>query len=290
MIGSEYDKKLLYQYAPYAYRRFLQFEKETGLDVSVRDTDHVYDSFRWGVYVSDNTKPIDNDKYQSLEKDIETHCCICGSNQLVSLRNYDDRQSSAIFERKCACCYGKSIYSIEKTIHFATYNNWCKKQKIKSNTPYIKVRLLNDSGKLFFDWLNNLIYCDEQFYISNDVSEWEHVRYAGIYLNARDIHNERIYEGDVILAQLDNGRQYWGMAFENNSTYGEDKNLAINHIWLYHDSQSFPSPLNAAVNFEIVGNVLETEHSHISQPDLCTYYQGWEEKYYKDRIAPRLRK
>ena len=285
MDCTEEDRMLLKRYAPYVYERFQRFEQENnyrGLKISFRDTDHTYESFRW--YVFSNIDFAESARYLAeklLNEDIESHCCICGSTHLVSLREYNAKNSSSIFERFCASCYGNSLYGYKKIEHFAKYNQWCKKQNTKPTIPHMKIRLLNDCGEMFYDWLENLFYDKDRFYVSNIRSTSEHVRYAGMYLGIRDKNNERVYEGDIVLGHIEqdnNSRLFWGMAFEDHSS-GQEKTLeAINHIWLYHGDYNvcWPSPLNCANTFEVVGNVIEGSESDILQNNLALYYKGYD--------------
>lgn len=282
MNCSNEDLKMLIKYAPGVYKRFRLFEernKWNGFSISFRDTDHTYESFRWEV-VGNNNHSFDEirNEEQKLSEELASHCCICDSHHLVTVEEYHPKDSSIIFQRFCASCMGKRLYSYQKVIHYAKYNQWCLENKENPSIPNIKVRLLNDSNKMFYEKLENLYYSQEKLYVSNSVSKREQVRYAGIYLGIRDKDNKRVYEGDIVVGVIEDqycSRKFWGMAYEHSPANNKDNNSAINYIWLEHGYNNLPSPLYLANSFEVVGNVITGNENEITQPQLNYYYKGW---------------
>lgn len=130
---------------------------------------------------------------------------------------------------------------------FASFNSECKVPNLWVQIPSIKVRLKNINNDFFYEHLPNIYFQNDDFYVSNLFSNYEKVGYAGYYLGVRDHINERVYEGDIILARTKDSKGiFWGLAFDFNEK-----------IALFHSTNSLPSYLSWAKEFEIVGNFFE---------------------------------
>lgn len=85
----------------------------------------------------------------------------------------------------------------------------------------------------------------------------EIVKIVGADLGLRDINDERVYTGDILLAENDEGYRFWGMVKKEKSAW---KDLAFpNPQWedysLLHGWGNFPSPLAHATKFKIIDSV-----------------------------------
>lgn len=274
------DQKLMQQYAPALFPKLVEFDRmiqPMGFEISLRDSDHTYNSFCYGVYPIDKYDASRSEEQsmlnEQLRKLISSTCCMCGSDFHVSLGEFDDRMSSDIFEHKCLLCQAKAERSAFKRIlKYAMANTFAKKENRYIQLPQIKIRLLNCRNEIFYDYLSNLYVEEGSFYISNRISKHEKVKYAGMSLGARDVNGERLYEGDLVVAILaETGHRYWGMAYKNTNELlnPQPKNPMIpSDILLEHGDNNFPSPLTLAESFEIVGNIFQNQKSDLSQSKL----------------------
>ena len=280
MICKPDDKKIMLLYAPALFPKLVEFDRmiqPMGFEISLRDSDHTYNSFCYGVYPIDKYDASRSEEQsmlnEQLRKLISSTCCMCGSDFHVSLGEFDDRMSSDIFEHKCPLCHAKSEQIGFKCIlKFAMANTLAKRENKIIPIPDIKIRLLNSNNAIFYDYLRNLYVDEDTFYVSNKISVYEKVKYAGMSLGVRDMNGERLYEGDLVVAKLaENGKLYWGMANKNENKWGTQmhKNPMIpNDILLEHGYNNFPSPLTWAESFEIVGNIFQNQKSDLSQSRL----------------------
>ena len=283
MEYSEQDYKTMQEQAPATLRLFEKWDKifmRNGIRLWFGDTDHTYDDFRYSL--SNFQSMISDKEFKKIEKefeeDIKTHCCKCGN--MGQIRDYNSKFDSFLFHCLCDYCYMKRCvrdnFGIEKIRIIAQYNYRLKKSHQDNSEPIIrlKVRLLNKKNEFFYDFTTNLYHDGTSFYISNEHSKWEKVRYAGLYLGIRDKEGQRVYEGDVVVAiKEDNDLRYWGMAIESKR-WDSEENKAINHIFLYHGAGNFPSPLFCAKSFKVVGNVIEGNETKIDDnPNLLQYYK-----------------
>lgn len=281
MICSLEDKNIMLQYAPALFPKIVEFDymiQPRGFEISLRDSDHRYNSFCYGVYQIDKYDESRSEEQrmlnEQLRKLISSICCMCGSDFHVSLGEYDDKVSSVIFEHKCPLCQAKIEQTGFKLIwKYAMANTIAKREKRSIALPGIKVRLLNSKNVIFYDFLSNLYVNEKTFYVSNNVSSYEEVKYAGMSLGVRDKNGVRLYEGDLVVAKLrETGNLYWGMANKNINGWGaqrdkENPNIP-NDILLEHGYNNFPSPLIWAEEFVIVGNIFHNPKSDLSQSKL----------------------
>lgn len=288
---SNNDLKYIISRAPAVYSLLEKYNNlldQYGFGISARDTDHTYESFRWDIYSLNGnaSNSTIHEFYNLIQKDLEEHCCICGSNHMVRIKNYNSKEDSLLFNRFCGLCYAKQIGGYKKILHYAELNEWCRTQNKEADLPNIKVRLINKSNVIFYEKIAN-IYFDKELYVSNLFSSHEPVRYAGSYLGLRDKNGERIFEGDVVYCIGENCTSFWGMAFEGEVIDYLGHDNRIDNIWLHHDYLSFPSPLKAALEFEVIGNVLEGNENKIENPELSLYYDC---EYFSNLVQHRFLK
>ena len=130
------DQKLMQQYAPALFPKLVEFDRmiqPMGFEISLRDSDHTYNSFCYGVYPIDKYDASRSEEQsmlnEQLRKLISSTCCMCGSDFHVSLGEFDDRMSSDIFEHKCLLCQAKAERSAFKRIlKYAMANTFAKKE------------------------------------------------------------------------------------------------------------------------------------------------------------------
>lgn len=290
MEGSIEDLRIAAQYAPALFRRLEMLDAEMqhyGFNIYICDTDHTYDSFRWWVVHSDQNT-IGDDKNHNyydilshkLDETIKSTCCLCGSTHYVTLQRYDAKNSSSFFHHKCAVCQAKEMTGYEMIYGVARVNFESKRDNVLINIPHIKVRLINNKDKVFYEHLPNIFLDNNELYVSNHINLHESVRYGGVDLGIRTDSGERVYEGDLVMATIDLQDHLvdcWGMALQGYIDREEDWKLT-NHIVLFHGWNNFVSPLRTAVSIKVVGNVLLGHEQSIDKPDLRVYY----EEYFDD--------
>ena len=190
------DQKLMQQNAPALLAKIIELDRmiqQNGYEISLRDSDHMYNSFCYGVYQIGNYDAFKLEEQQVLDKKlkelISSTCCMCGSDFHVSLEKYDDKTSSDIFHHKCLVCQAKTEQSaFKRVLKYAMANTFARQENKIISLPDIKVRLLNSRNGIFYDYLRNLYVDEDSFYVSNKFSRHEKVKYAGMSLGVRDIH------------------------------------------------------------------------------------------------------
>lgn len=285
MICNIEDMNIMIQNAPALYQQLVEIDKQIqqrGFEISIRNTDHYYESFRWEIV----QRLYDKDKateqyglYEFIKKSVSSTCCQCGSNFHVSLEHYDDRYDSSIFHNKCILCQAKGEkLGYKRILKFVEANTIAKKEKQIIDLPKIKLRLVNEDNHIFFSFLQNLYIDGGSLILSNQYDAHEKVKYAGMSLGARDINGERLYEGDLVVATLaENGRLYWGMAYKGENNWGTQRYqnpMIPNDIMIEHGINDFPSPLAWARSFKIVGNVITNHEEGLDLNRLNQEYSG----------------
>ena len=279
MICNLEDKNMMMQYAPALYQKLVEIDKTIqakGFEILIRNTDHWYDSFEWKVVQSPNSVHDDKDKstdeyelYNIIKTNVYSTCCQCGSNFHVSQEPYNPTYSSYMFHNKCIVCQARGEkLGYQRILKLAEANTIAKKEKQSINLPKIKIRLVNEQGHIFYDYLQNLYVDSNSFILSNQYNTHEKVKYAGLSLGVRDENGERLYEGDLVVAKCaKNGQLFLGMAYLLDNDFQKKITDIPNDIVLSHGWNQFPSPLTLAESFKIVGNVITNheEELHINQ-------------------------
>jgi hypothetical protein len=282
MICNPDDKKLLMQYAPALFPKLIELDhviQQYGFEITLRDSDHTYDSFRYGVNQIGNYDASKLEEQcvlkEKIEEMISSTCCQCGSDFHVSLdEHYDARYDSSIFNNKCLLCQAKNEQNdgFKRVLKYAMANTFAQKENKIIQLPQIKVRLLNSHNDIFHDYLQNLFVNEDTFIVSNKYNVCEPVKYAGMSLGVRDVNGERLYEGDLVVAtRAEDGRQFWGMAYLEANKWGNHphKNPLIPmDIMIEHGNNNFPSPLTWAGSFKIVGNIMSHQRKGLFQRRL----------------------
>ena len=234
--------------------------QQLGVELIIRDSDH-----RWGSLQLEFRGDLDFEQQRQIEEQIknytESHCCLCGSSKDVSIsRDYDTELYGGSFVPfLCAECQAKE----EGPYNHVVYMIMRQSEDAAYRAKHIKVRLKTEDHNIIYRFADEIYYKNEQFLTLNRVNKtFESVKIAGVDIGLRDIGDERVYDGDVLLAEDKNGRRFWGMV-----------KLAewLGHKWTTHDSPSpqwrnfflvhgwgnFDSPLMMATKFKIVGRVCD---------------------------------
>ena len=255
---------------------------EIGSELIIRDSDH-----RWNSLRLEYQGNLNIDQRQQVEEQIrnytESHCCLCGNSKDVSAsQDYDSELygCSPFVPFLCAECkakengsYNHVVYMIKRQSEDAAYR-----------AKHIKVRLKTEDNNIIYRFADEIYYKNEQFVTLNRVNNtFESVKIAGVDIGLRDIGGERVYDGDVLLAEDKNVRRFWGMV-----------KLAewLGHRWSTHDSPSpqwrnfflvhgwnnFDSPLMWATKFKIVGRVCDIANFDGAEANVGHYMVWCEEK------------
>ena len=235
----------------------------------VDDNLYIYigDGGRWAIFHAEIRKRVSSENkgwtwpdhespsVQALENElrniIKTTCYRCGAKITHRLVSKKDE-----YVNLCDFCYAKELKNGDRIKAFAILNMEAHDLNKTIDIPRIKIRLINEDGKVFYDLLSHLYFKDGSFYISNENAFMEKVYYAGYYLGFRDRNGEMIYHGDIVIAKLKNDRPafwngyraFWGMA------------LIIRDNELVLDPGgwgSLPYLLSWATEYEVVTNIFK---------------------------------
>ncbi len=267
---------------PGILRRLIAFEKEINeknlyISVSYGGDFETYFSYR--LLGNNEISPSILKKIEDELDYLTSHTCYkCGRHTSDKFNIIEN-----CFINLCDICNAETFVGIEKARALATINYNAQKKGQIANIPEYRVRLINKNNKYFFDKLSNLYYKNGDFYISNDIASNEKVRYAGIYLGVRDKNNERIYDGDVVFAQgmkEERHIQFWGMIFEHS----DEQKKIFGKYGILHDANSFPSRLDWASEFEVVGNTFEDPNFPFERLHEFKYYLPYDSSFFIKRI------
>lgn len=254
-----------------------QLQDDYGIGIRVDEINSRHDVIRIGYYntTAENTDiasviqqiKSDNKIDINLSEYIYTHCCVCGCQEDVK---YDG------FFYYCKRCreYNKSFY-YGMLFDLRRYRNG--QSQIINN---IKTRLLTQDKKVIYKRFKELTIHDEKLcipHLKNSHTEYEDVLYAGFDLGLRDITDERVYDGDVLLATMQNNCKFWGLVQKIESGWGnrfEGPNPQWGKYSLVHGFSTFPSSLAWAKSFRIIGSVYDIEN--FNGGDLTEdLYENW---------------
>lgn len=272
------DRKIIREF-PHTFEWLNDFEESIAKDnceIIIRDTDHRYGSIRIEV----SSRLGDHETAWEYNREIwdyiNTHCCKCGSTKGVKTIGYDTLCSTV-----CSDC--AEILQIKGVPIIGPEAQLIPGLKHQSKIPMIKCRLKALDGHLFYKYSNELYYDKGQYKVRKGLSE-EIVKLAGVYTGLRDLKGERIYTGDIVLAEDPNKRKYWGLIMYGNPWGKSDRDISPqwNGFCLAHGWNSFPSALCWASRIEVVGNVVQ-ENGYVgpipSDNDYESYCASHNETY-----------
>ena len=211
-------------------------------EIILRDTDHTYDSLRFEYtnYGSSNYQELDG----LISKYISTHCCICGSTNEIQIDKYDARSSDAMLNTFCGRCF-----SIRNGLYSRIKYNLTHNITTDINP---KTRIKFEDGQISYVRLNDLTIDKESNIRTKKFGEKVYI--VGVDLGLRDINDERVYDGDIVICRMADGRRYGGMIVDYSS---------INPQWpgerfmVCHGYGNFPSHFSLAKEFKVIGNIGE---------------------------------
>lgn len=210
----------------------------TDNEIILRDTDHAYTSLRFEYtnYHSQNLSEIE----EKINNYIRHHCCLCGSRNEIHGEDSDD----VMLNTFCGRCYAYRQGLYERIKYNITH---CIKTDIN---PKVRIKLL--TGKMAHTRLINLLF-DSQF--NNIViHNGERANLIGVDLGIRDNNDERVYDGDIVICKMLDGRCFGGMLLDFTSS---NPQWVGERFMVCHGFGNFPSPLSLAKEFKIIGNVGE---------------------------------
>ena len=256
MIYEQYlnrDKFKLVDLLPYAISYLEIYEKSNGIDLAIY-TDDSNECFIH-LRVATNDYSINEKHLQEIHKHLENHCCKCGSQENVTQYYFDCYLCAWSGIVICEECIAKEkglleylFYQIKKQSNINSY---------KAN--HIKVKLRTEDNHLIYRFAEEIWYENGKFFIYNSLNpqKKECVKIIGQSIGLRDVSGERVYEGDIILAEDNNGIRFYGMIKKGNSGWKSDSfpNPQWDKFMLIHGYGSFPSSLAFATKFKIIGSI-----------------------------------
>ena len=247
------DRTILIKEIPYTIRYLESIDislQNIGVELAIRDTDHHYASIRLEFPCINMEK--ENAINNQINDYLSNHCCKCGCYDIVKQQN-DDYS----WPLKCIC----EECSVKESGFYKYIIYQIRKQSINPayRAKHVKIKLKTDNGKFVYRFADEIRFVDDSFVIRNvyNPNINDKVKFVGLDLGIRDINDERVYEGDILLAENSEGFRFWGMVKKEKSGW---KHLSVsNPKWedysLLHGWGNFPSPLSHAIKFRIIGSV-----------------------------------
>ncbi len=240
-----------------------------GCEIIIRDTDHHFDSIRIEV------KPLNGDyetacKYSNQINDyVSSHCCRCGSSRGIRVIG-----ESSISSTVCQDC--AEVLQIKGVQVEGPELDLIPALKQGRIVPNIKCRLKAADGHIFYKYSGDITWQDGTFLIK-EREKVEPVILGGVYTGLRDFNGERIYTGDIVLAEDLDGQKFWGMIMYGNKWGKSERDISPqwNRFCLVHGFDSFPSALCWAKKIEVIGNVVTNRGFQGPVPSAIDY-----EEYY----------
>lgn len=239
--------------------------RSKGIELCFRDTDHVYDSLRL-EFLRVDPQILQYDELRRIENNIiaelEGKCCKCGNNKYVTIEPYDNKSSSWYYHVFCADCKGSITRSLLCKYLFE-YPLLCSKRK--------KAKFITKTGRMVYKFPSEVTILDNRFYIPqrDNPANMEEIFLIGADTYLRDYNDERVYEGDIILATNPDGQHFYGPIIKYPSDWkrepGKYWNTKFNEFSILHGNGVFHSALSWAEKIEIVGNVFQTTTIPLSE-------------------------
>lgn len=236
------------------------------VEICLRDTDHAYESLRVELAFQQYDAARSTEIEKIINEYVDSHCCLCGSSEGVSIWEYDSICSSKMLNTFCKNCTAKKLLNDQDLYSYLKYSfeNNCK---ITMN-PKIKIRF--NSGEISYCRLQEIEYNNgtlhkkdvkNSFYSrfrSKRLIEQNSFSIIGADTGLRDINDERAYDGDIIICKDINERKFGGMLLSRPTNWGKtgkEPNPQWFRYSVCHGYGNFPSSLSWAKNFKIVGSI-----------------------------------
>ena len=189
-----------------------------GIELVVRDTDHHYSSLCL-CYRNIDSFPHDLDK--QICDYSTSHCCICGGTeqlQRADILGYDFKWVYGYPPFAPYVCINCYEHRGRKTM---SYDNFIKMQLQRQSTEqgykawHIKLRLYTKNGNIIYRFADEVFIKDGCYTIKDkrDPNINEFVDIIGIDTGKRDVNDERIYSGDILLMEYSYGENHCGRDF-----------------------------------------------------------------------------
>jgi hypothetical protein len=269
------DRNKLIELLPYAISYLETFEKVNGINLEIYTDDSKECYIHLRVISNDLIVYSINSEYvQEIHKHLEKHCCKCGSQENVTQYYFDCNFCAWGGIVLCEECAAKEKGLLEYLLY--QIKNQSKTNTYKAN--HIKVKLRTEDNHIIYRFAEEILYEDGNFIIKNSLNPQnkEFVKIIGQSIGLRDVYGERVYEGDILLAEDDKGIRFWGMVKVGKS--GWDISNSPSPQWdnymLCHGWGNFPSSLAFATKFKIIGSI-GTIKNYDENIHIEHCYQAW---------------
>ena len=246
----------------------------TNVELVIRDSDHMWHSLRL-----ESEGELTADLYEEICNYTETHCCICGSNYRVHGKDvgfYDCKISydyqmygdPPFYTNVCINCFEK-LYRNDveaDTLVKFQIKRYTEEGEVY-NAPHKKIRLHTADGHIVYRFLKQIYAEGDKYFITprsleskkiESISAHDYhnlkepVTIIGVDTGKRDINDERIFTGDILLVKHKQFDRKWlaKMIGSPRGIRGKDGNT---HYWGLDDGHNFPAPFSEFSSVEIVG-------------------------------------
>lgn len=217
---------------------------------------------------------VDNEKgiiYDEIEDYLLNHCCQCGGSNYLRRLNREGFECYPLYICEECCflesdAYKQIIYTI-------------KKQSISpENSKHRKcgkLRLKTENGNIIYRHLDEVLYKDDCFVtLDRKNGVYEKVKIAGFDLSLRDSKGERVYAGDIIVAENERGGKFWGMVVPDSHNRNWFDGPFSNYKVVNHED----GPLGPAKKITIIGSVCDIENFENFEEEYDNFCQWTREK------------
>jgi hypothetical protein len=251
-------------------------EKGLGSELSIRDTDHTYAPISIEGLYDPSSRAISDHIHDYCMH----HCCKCGRTTNICPerpRGYEDYGFGLCI---CEDCMEehlfKNYYIYEDLVNEIQEQTYDPSYKAR----HIKLRLKTTDGHFIYRFLKEVRLENNEFVVNSNINpqQKEIVKIVGWDIGLRDMNDERVYEGDILLAETEDGRRFCGTV-KKYRTY--DGYSLTSPQWmyytLYHDGHNSPTSLAQSVRFKIIGTI-----GNIKDFDGYKIYDHQYEKWYEE--------
>lgn len=269
-------------YTIYYLERIDAETRKVGLEIHIRNTDHTYTPVRLEYSNYNNYSIWD----KQIREYLQCHCCKCGKNDEIKSHYNNCEDYECIL---CGLCEECAIKEHQGRYAFVVYQIQKQSKEKSYRANHIKVRLKTADGKTIYRFADEIHIVNNAFVITNKFNSFdtETVQITGVDLGIRDVNDERIFAGDVLLAETYDGRIGYGMIeeVEDKHAWLREPIPQYKNFFLTHGGNDFPSPLNWMEKFKVIGNIGDIANFDGKEPNDRHYWQWCEEnKELLDRV------
>lgn len=261
MRYEQTSRELLMGTIPHTIAYLESFDQmiANGIELVIRDTDHMHASLRL-EFRNSNGFPFEI--YKQICDYAASHCCICGSTYKLQIANdklgYDlwwTYGDPPFVPYVCMNCYER-LYRMKMP-----YNKFVELQIHRQSTEldykawHIKLRLQTMEGQVLYRFADDVLITNGHYVIKDKRNPTNHeiVNLIGIDTGLRDINDERIFSGDILIMEIENayGRNRCITHIEASPSRNN------NTIWcLYPRDGNGNVPFEVATRVKIIGHLL----------------------------------